>query len=85
VPAEALVDTGQSQYVFVAEGAGRFEPRTVRAGASDGSQVQILEGLAEDEVVVTSGNFLLDSESRLRAQASGERSPPARAEAMRQP
>lgn len=85
VPAEALIDTGQSQYVFVAQGAGRYQPRAVRAGVSDGSQVQILEGLSEDEVVVTSGNFLLDSESRLRAQASGETSRPAGAEAMRQP
>ncbi|HET8541978.1 MAG TPA: efflux RND transporter periplasmic adaptor subunit [Anaeromyxobacter sp.] len=71
VPAEALVDTGEIQYVFVSKGGGRFEPRRVRAGWSGGGRVAVLEGLAEGERVVTTANFLLDSESRLRAAIEG--------------
>ena len=75
VPAEALVDTGRSQYVFVARGGGRFEPRLVHVGARAGERVQITDGLAEGETVVTTGNFLLDSESRLRAAIEGRAAP----------
>jgi Cu(I)/Ag(I) efflux system membrane fusion protein len=71
IPADALVDTGEVQYVFVSKGAGRFEPRRVRAGWSGGGRVAVLDGLAEGERVVTSANFLLDSESRLRAAIEG--------------
>jgi Cu(I)/Ag(I) efflux system membrane fusion protein len=71
VPSEALVDTGEIQYVFVSKGGGRFEPRRVRAGWSGGGRVAVLEGLAEGERVVTTANFLLDSESRLRAAIEG--------------
>jgi Cu(I)/Ag(I) efflux system membrane fusion protein len=71
IPSEALVDTGEVQYVFVSKGAGRFEPRRVRSGWSGGGRVAVLEGLAEGERVVTTANFLLDSESRLRAAIEG--------------
>jgi Cu(I)/Ag(I) efflux system membrane fusion protein len=71
IPAEALVDTGEHQYVFVAKDAGRFEPRLVHVGGRAGEKVQIAGGLAEGEVVVTNGNFLIDSESRLRAAIEG--------------
>jgi Cu(I)/Ag(I) efflux system membrane fusion protein len=71
IPSEALVDTGERQYVFVARGEGRFEPRVVRVGARAGERAQIADGLTEGETVVTTGNFLLDSESRLRAAISG--------------
>lgn len=71
IPAEALVDTGEHQYVFVAKEGGRFEPRPVRVGGRAGDRVQIAGGLAEGETVVTTGNFLLDSESRLRAAIEG--------------
>ena len=71
VPADALVDTGEIQYVFVSKGGGRFEPRRVRAGWSGGGRVAVLDGLAEGERVVTTANFLLDSESRLRAAIEG--------------
>jgi Cu(I)/Ag(I) efflux system membrane fusion protein len=67
IPSEALVDTGEHQYVFVAKAEGHFEPRLVKAGARTGDKVQVSEGVAEGEIVVTTGNFLLDSESRLRA------------------
>lgn len=71
IPAEALVDTGAHQYVYVARGGGHFEPRLVRVGARTTERVQIAEGLSEGETVVTTGNFLLDSESRLRAAIEG--------------
>jgi Cu(I)/Ag(I) efflux system membrane fusion protein len=71
VPADALVDTGEDQYVFVSRGSGRFEPRRVRAGWRGGGRVAILDGIAEGERVVTTANFLLDSESRLRAAIEG--------------
>ncbi|HVR64216.1 MAG TPA: efflux RND transporter periplasmic adaptor subunit, partial [Polyangia bacterium] len=72
VPAEALVDTGQAQYVFVARPGGRFEPRAVTVGARRADRVEIKSGLRDGETVVTTGNFLLDSESRLRAAIEGQ-------------
>jgi multidrug efflux pump subunit AcrA (membrane-fusion protein) len=72
VPAEALVDTGDHQYVFVATGGGHFEPRAVKAGARVGDRVQIASGVSEGETVVATGNFLVDSESRLRAAIAGQ-------------
>jgi Cu(I)/Ag(I) efflux system membrane fusion protein len=71
IPSEALVDTGDHQYVFVAKEGGRFEPRAVRAGSRLGDKVQIVQGLSAGETVVTTGNFLLDSESRLQAAIQG--------------
>lgn len=67
VPAEAIVDTGETQYLFVKKEGGHFEPRTVKVGARRQDRVEILRGVSEGETVVTTGNFLIDSESRLRA------------------
>lgn len=65
VPREAVIDTGTRQIAFVAKPEGHFDPRKVRIGMmGDGDQVQILEGLAPGEAVVTSGQFLMDVESR---------------------
>lgn len=75
VPADALVDTGEQQYVFVSRGNGRFEPRRVQAGWRGGGEVALLSGVAEGERVVTTANFLLDSESRLRAAIAGFTAP----------
>ena len=75
IPREALVDTGDVQYVFVSKAGGRFEPRRVVPGWSGGDKVAILEGLAEGEHVVTTATFLLDSESRLRAAIEGFATP----------
>lgn len=72
VPAEAVVDTGEVQYLFVAREGGRFEPRRVELGASGDDKVQITDGVTEGEIVVTTANFLIDSESRLRAAIQGE-------------
>ncbi|MBK8258274.1 MAG: efflux RND transporter periplasmic adaptor subunit [Polyangiaceae bacterium] len=70
VPRDAVVDTGADQYVFVAAGEGRFEPRLVKVGRPLGDKIAILKGLQVGEQVVTRGGFLLDSESRLRAALS---------------
>jgi Cu(I)/Ag(I) efflux system membrane fusion protein len=77
IPSEAVVDTGEHQYTFVAKDAGHFEPRLLRVGGRSGDKVQVAEGLAEGETVVTTGNFLLDSESRLRAAVEGQTAAPA--------
>jgi hypothetical protein len=66
-PLEAVVDTGARKVAFVAAGPGHFEPRDVRTGAeADDGRVEILEGLSPGEQVVTSGQFLIDSEARVR-------------------
>jgi Cu(I)/Ag(I) efflux system membrane fusion protein len=72
VPREAVVDTGEVRYVFVAQDGGRFEPRRVTLGVHGDDKIQVVAGLAPGERVVTSGNFLVDSESRLRAAVAGE-------------
>jgi Cu(I)/Ag(I) efflux system membrane fusion protein len=76
-PAEAVVDTGEAQYVFVAKAGGHFEPRLVKVGARLKDRVEILSGVSEGDVVVTTGNFLVDSESRLRAAIEGQTAPGA--------
>lgn len=67
LPKEAVLDSGKRQTVFVEQEPGVFVPRTVRTGRRFGESVEIVAGLMEGETVVTSGNFLLDSESRMRA------------------
>jgi len=57
--------------VFLARGGGRFEPRRVWTGRSDGDHVTVLQGLAEGDTVVASASFLIDSESRLKAAIEG--------------
>ncbi|HET6146535.1 MAG TPA: efflux RND transporter periplasmic adaptor subunit [Polyangia bacterium] len=74
VPEEAVVDTGETHYLFVATPGGHFEPRVVKVGAHLKGQVEILSGVSEGETVVTTGNFLIDSESRLRAAIEGQTS-----------
>jgi Cu(I)/Ag(I) efflux system membrane fusion protein len=71
IPAEALVETGDAQYVFVAAQAGRLEPRPVAVGTRADGWVQVLSGVSEGEAVVTTANFLVDSESKLRAALEG--------------
>lgn len=83
VPAEAVVDTGERQYLFVARPGGRFEPRRARLGTRAEGKVQVLDGVVEGEEVVTTANFLVDSESRLRAAVEGFKPGPA-AEAPRE-
>jgi RND family efflux transporter MFP subunit len=75
VPAEAVLDTGDHQTVFVDLGNGYLEPRPVVAGNRFGDRVAITQGLAAGERVVSSGTFLIDSESQLKAAASGMGAP----------
>lgn len=83
VPREALVETGRRTLAFVALGGGRFDPREVQAGAGgDDGLVAVLAGLDAGEEVVVSGQFLLDSESRLR-EAVRKRLEPGAAPAAR--
>lgn len=66
IPAEAVVRSGGETQVFVVSSPGKFEPRLVDLGIESNGQVIVLEGLEEDEEVVTSAQFLIDSESKLR-------------------
>jgi Cu(I)/Ag(I) efflux system membrane fusion protein len=67
LPESAVVHAGERQLVFVDHGDGRLEPRAVRLGPKVAEGIQVLQGVAEGERVVTSASFLLDSESSLRA------------------
>ena len=78
VPAEAVLDTGERQTVFVDLGDGYLEPRQVVVGSRFGDRVAITHGLAAGERVVSSGTFLIDSESQLKAATSGMGAPPAK-------
>ncbi len=71
IPADAVLDSGLRKTVFVARGDGYFEARRVETGWRVGDRVQIVKGLMPGERVVTSGNFLLDSESRMKWVAEG--------------
>ncbi|MBI4828172.1 MAG: efflux RND transporter periplasmic adaptor subunit [Nitrospinae bacterium] len=66
IPSEAVIRTGARKLVFISLGGGRFEPRPVTTGIDSGGEVEILSGLSEGETVVTSSQFLIDSESKLR-------------------
>jgi multidrug efflux pump subunit AcrA (membrane-fusion protein) len=78
VPDSALLPTGERELVFVESGPGRFEPREVTVGERGAGRAEILRGLAAGERVAVAANFLLDSESRLRA-AIADRAPAAAA------
>ncbi len=67
VPTQAVLRTGQRNVVIVDVGAGSFAPREVEIGREGGGYVEILSGLNEDELIVTSSQFLIDSESSLQA------------------
>ena len=67
LPTDALVDTGTRKLVFIDLGNGRIEPREVQLGRETDGYYEVLSGLREGEKAVTSANFLIDSESKLRA------------------
>jgi Cu(I)/Ag(I) efflux system membrane fusion protein len=71
VPEDAILTTGTRSIAFVARAGNRFEPREVQVGARVGGRYQVISGLEPGEEVVTQANFLVDSESRLKA-ALGE-------------
>ncbi len=67
VPSQAVLRTGRRNVAVVKTGEGRFAPREVVLGHESDGVAQVLSGLAEGEVIVTSAQFLIDSESNLRA------------------
>jgi Cu(I)/Ag(I) efflux system membrane fusion protein len=83
VPDEAVIATGESTRVIVAEGGGRFRPVAVRTGLSADGKTEILAGLKGGERVVVSGQFLIDSEASLSGAL--ERMQPAQDEATPTP
>ena len=71
IPLSAVIDSGTRQVVLVQVTEGRFQPRSVQLGARNEQYVVVLEGLNENESVVTSANFLIDAESNLKAALGG--------------
>lgn len=71
VPQEAVMDSGSEQLVYVSLKDGYFEPRKVQLGQKVDNKYVVLAGLSDGERVVTSGNFLVDSESRLKSASGG--------------
>jgi Cu(I)/Ag(I) efflux system membrane fusion protein len=71
VPVSAVIDSGIRQIVLVQLAEGHFEPRTVRLGSRSENYVEVLDGIAAGEQVVTSANFLIDAESNLKAALGG--------------
>lgn len=67
VPEQAVLDSGTRKQVFLVRGEGLFEPREVKVGPKIGSFYEVQEGVKPGDRVVTSGNFLIDSESKLMA------------------
>ncbi len=84
VPADAVLDSGLRKTVFVHQGKGFFEPRPVETGWRLGDRVEIVQGLEPGEEIVVSGNFLLDSESRMKLAAQGLLGPLAQDPVCRQ-
>ncbi len=76
VPASAVLHTGIRQVVFVSRGEGNFEPRDVETAGQAGDKAIIAKGLKAGETVVSSANFLIDSESQLQAAAGAFVPPP---------
>ncbi len=71
VPVDAVLDSGMRKTIFIDRGDGYFQPREVETGRRFGERVEIAKGLNEGERYVVSGNFLLDSESRMKLGATG--------------
>lgn len=87
IPLSAVIDSGKQQVVLVQVAQGRFQPRTVRLGTRGDEHVAVLDGLSEGEQVVTRANFLIDSESNLKAALGGLDHEPVKSDAndMAQP
>jgi YHS domain-containing protein len=77
VPADAILDSGLRKIVYVETSDGVFEPRTVEVGEAFGGRIAVKNGLAEGDRVVTAGNFMIDSESRMRTPAPQSAKAPA--------
>jgi Cu(I)/Ag(I) efflux system membrane fusion protein len=75
VPSDAVLDSGTVKTIFMDRGNGYFQPRQVETGQRIGDRVEVVKGLAPGERIVTSGAFLLNSESQMKPPAAAERKP----------
>jgi len=66
IPAEAVIRSGKLNQVFIKRGPGKYEPREVQLGVESGGEVVVLKGINDGDEVVTSAQFLVDSESKLK-------------------
>lgn len=71
IPADAVIRAGTKDVVFISRGDGKFEPRVVQLGSKNGDEIEVTGGLEQGQEVVTRANFLVDSESQLRASLAG--------------
>lgn len=85
VPSEAVIRTGKRAVVLVRKENGSFESRDVGLGQEAGEDLEVTHGLSEGEVVVASGQFLIDSEARLRSVTASMTEAPPRAPAASAP
>ena len=72
IPREAVMDTGIRKIVFVQKDEGTFEPKEIQTGWETDDGFEVKSGLKEGDRIVISGNFLLDSESRIQAGLEGD-------------
>jgi Cu(I)/Ag(I) efflux system membrane fusion protein len=71
IPESAIIDTGLRQVAFIDHGSGNFEPRDVKLGVKVENYYEVIAGLKPGERVVTSANFLIDSESKFKEAMGG--------------
>lgn len=71
VPRDAVIESGERQLIFIHHGGGRLEWRSVKLGVRAGDWVEVVEGLKEGDHIITAANFLIDSESQLKAAVGG--------------
>ena len=67
IPEQSVIHSGDKRVVFIDKGEGKLEPRRIKTGRRNSDFIQVIEGLEEGDIVVTSGNFLLASESKLKS------------------
>ncbi len=82
IPLEGLIRTGREERVIISLGEGRFEARQVMAGIESGNYVEILQGVTAGEQIVTSGQFLIDSEASMRGSITRMTEDSMKAESM---
>ena len=85
IPQDAVLDSGLQKVVYVETSDDVFEPRPVEIGMAFGDRVEVVHGLKEGDRIVTSGNFLVDSESRIRSAKVVGKSPRTELAASRDP
>ncbi len=71
VPRDSIIESGERQLIFIHHGGGKLEWRTVKLGVRAGDWVEVVEGLKEGDHIITAANFLIDSESQLKAAVGG--------------